>query len=71
MSASLHRSVDDVMHRHVVVRYDGPFGRTTIRSWVVDAAVDADDVVTDVEVAAEIGALFPIGAVTFLDDSAV
>lgn len=66
---SRHYSLDEVMHGHVIVRYDGPHGRTTIRSWVVDAAVDIDGVVTDVEVAAEIGGLFPIDTVTFDDDS--
>lgn len=66
--AAARGSVDEVMHHHVVVRYDGPNGRTTIRSWVIDVAVDADHEVTDVEVAAEVGHLFPLAAVTFLDD---
>lgn len=70
-TATPPRSVDDVVHRKVVVRYDGRHGRTTIRSTVVDVAVDVDGVITYVEVAAEVGVLFPIGAVTFVDDFAV
>jgi hypothetical protein len=61
-------SVDDVLHRHVAVRFDGVYGRTTVRSWVVDAGVDETGSVTGVEVAAEVGYLFPLTAVTFLDD---
>ena len=53
-------------HRDVVVRDVGPAGRTVIRSSIVDVAID-DTGAIEVEVAAEIGYLFPV-SVTFLDE---
>lgn len=54
----------DLVGRYVTVRYPGPYGVTTMESYITDVSIDGDEV----EVAAALGHLFPLDTVTFTDD---
>jgi hypothetical protein len=60
--------VTELLHREVVVRFTGPHGRTTIGATIVDVAADTVGDVDAVEVDTVPGHLFPLSAVTLLDD---
>jgi hypothetical protein len=61
-------TLDDVLHRHVAVRVTGPGGRWVYRSFIVDVTVAETGEVVEVEIDAEVGCLFALSAVTFLDE---